>query len=63
MGTGAFASKKRTLNLLNKLVTLGDVYYEVYFSYGNSVFMSPTICTKNHCTIVDNIISNLFINK
>ena len=61
--TISFASKKQKLDQLNKFVALGDEYYEVYFSNGKTVFMSPTICAKSYCTIVDNIIFNLFIKK
>ena len=63
MRTVSFASKKQTLDQLNKFVVLGDEYYEVYFSNGKTVFMSPTICAKSYCTIVDNIFFNLFIKK
>jgi len=63
MRTVSFSSKKETLDKLNKFVAVGDEYYEVYFSNGKTVFISPTICAKNYCTIVDNIIFNLFIKE
>lgn len=63
MRTVSFASKSRTLEQLNKFVALGDEYYQVYFRNGKSVFISPTVCVRSYCTIVDNIIFNFFIEK
>jgi len=63
MRTVSFASKKQSLDQLYEDVALGDEYYEVYFINGKTEFMSPTICAKRYCTIIDNIFFNLFIKK
>jgi len=58
-----FASKKASLEHLNKYIALQDEHFEFYFSMGNTIFMTPVICSKTYCTTVDNIFFNLFIKS
>ena len=63
MRTVSFATKNNQFRFLNENIAVGDEYYEIYFLVGKTLFMSPSICSKKFCTIMDNIIYNLFITK
>ncbi len=45
------------LKYLAKNIDLTDEYFEVYFNVEGNVIMSPTVCKKSHCDLIDNLIS------
>jgi hypothetical protein len=63
MATVSFATKNSEYRFFNENITVSDEYYEIYFLVGNTSLMSPGICSKKLCTIMDNIIYNLFIRR
>jgi hypothetical protein len=63
MKTICFASQAEMIKYFNENIALTDEYFEVYFSVAGQIIMSPSICQKYYCTVMDNIMFNLFLKK
>lgn len=58
-----FNSQAKRLKYFAENIDLTDEYFEVYFSVEGHVIMSPTVCRKSHCDLIENIISDFFYSK
>ena len=53
-------SKAVRLKYFTENIDLTDEYFEVYFNVEGHIIMSPTVCRKSYCDLVDNIISQFY---
>lgn len=53
-----FTISANRLKYVAEKIHLNDDYFEVYFNAEGEVIMSPTVCDKLNCDLIDNIISH-----
>jgi len=56
-------TKAKRLEYFAKSIAFTDEYFEVYFSLKGRMIMSPTVCIKSGCYMLDNIITYFIFKK